>query len=233
MPAPTSPLATPLKGLPGVGPERAAQLARLGLFTVEDLLLHRPSRYEDRRHLQTIRELQLGKAATTRGRIVAQGLKTYAKRTKSVFEFVLEDGTGRLHCRWWNLPFMQKYFAVGDEVMVFGKAKSLKPRTIDHPETEVLETGEELFIHIDRIAPIYPLTEGLPQRWLRGLIWRTLARFEQHIPELWPGLLLPDLPTRATAVRRLHFPEQLKDAEEARQRLAVDEFLELQVAIQR
>ena len=175
------PLATPLTELSGVGPERAAQLARLKLFTVEDLLLHRPLRHEDRRHLRTIRELELGKAATTRGRIVAQGLKTYGRGTKSVFEFVLEDDTGRLHCRWWNLPFMEKYFEVGDEVMVFGKMKSLKPRTIDHPETEVLESCESLFIHIDRIAPIYPLTEGLPQRWLRGLVWRTLARFEEHI----------------------------------------------------
>ena len=233
MPVPNSPLATPLKELSGVGSERAAQLARLGLLTVEHLLLHRPSRYEDRRHLQTIRELQLGKAATTRGRIVAQGLKTYAKRTKSVFEFVLEDGTGRLHCRWWNLPFMEKYFEVGDEVMVFGKVKSLKPRTIDHPETEVIESGDELFIHIDRIAPIHPLTEGLTQRFLRGLIWRTLARFEEHIAEPHSGLVLPDLPPRANAVHLLHFPEEMDDTVKARERLALDEFIEMQIAIQR
>jgi len=233
MPVPNSPLATPLTGLPGVGPERAAQLARLGLLTVEDLLLHRPSRYEDRRHLQTIRELPFGKAGTTRGRIVAQGLKTYAKRTKSVFEFILEDGTGRLHCRWWNLPFMEKYFEVGDEVMVFGKLKSLKPRTIDHPETEVIETGDELFVHIDRIAPIHPLTEGLPQRFLRGLVWRTLSRFEEYITEPHPDLVLPDLPTRAKAVHLLHFPQELSDTVKARERLALDEFVELQIAIQR
>src|SRR5688500_1065248 len=107
------PLRTPLTELSGVGPERAAQLARLKLLTVEDLLLHRPTRHEDRRHLRTIRQLELGKAATTRGRIVAQGLKTFRKGSGSVFEFVLDDDTGRLHCRWWNLPFMEKYFAIG------------------------------------------------------------------------------------------------------------------------
>ena len=233
MPTTPPPLATPVLELPGVGPERARLLHRLKLFTVGDLLLHRPHRYEDRRHLLAIRELQPGRAATTRGRIVAQGLKTYAKRTKSVFEFVLEDGTGRLHCRWWNLPFMENYFAVGDEVMVFGRLKSLKPRTIDHPETEVIETGEDLSIHIDRIAPIYPLTEGLPQRWLRGLIWRTLARFEEHITEPRPKLVLPDLPGRANAIHMLHFPEDMRDPEKARQRLALDEFVELQTAIRR
>ena len=230
---PVPPLATPLTELYGVGPERAAQLARLKLFNVGDLLLHRPNRHEDRRHLLTIRELELGRSGTTRGRIIAQGLKTYSKRTKSVFEFVLEDGTGRLHCRWWNLPYMENYFAVGDEVMVFGKVKSLKPRSIDHPETEIIDGGEELLIHIDRIAPIYPLTEGLPQRFVRGLVWRTLARFEEHIVEPHPGVVLPDLPTRANAIHMLHFPQELSDVDIARRRLALDEFIELQIAIQR
>src|SRR5579872_2873933 len=225
-------LARPLKGLRGVGTEREAQLARLGLFTVEDLLLHRPRRYEDRRHFRSIAELQLDEAATTRGRIVALGLKRYRGGQKSVFEIILEDGTARLHCRWWNLPFMQNYFATGDEVFVFGKPNSLKPRTIDHPETEVIEGGEESFIHVNRIAPIYPLTEGLPQRWLRSLIWRALAEAEVEIAEPWPNVALKDFPPRANAMRMIHFPEAVEDIELARRRLALDEFIGLQREIQ-
>src|SRR5271169_2691452 len=169
-PPPVPALERPLKSVRGVGTEREAQLARLGLFTVEDLLLHRPRRYEDRRHFRTIAEMGLDEPGTTRGQIVALGLKTFRGGRKSVFEIILEDGTGRLHCRWWNLPFMQNYFAVGDEVFVFGRLISVRPRTMDHPETEVIEGGAESSIHINRIAPIYPLTEGLPQRWLRSLI---------------------------------------------------------------
>ena len=55
---------------------------------------------------------------------------------------------------------------------------------MDHPETEVIEGGEESFIHIARIAPIYSLTEGVPQRWLRGLMWRTLEKFEGQLDSL-------------------------------------------------
>jgi ATP-dependent DNA helicase RecG len=171
--------------LHGVGPERAAQLARLEIRTVEDLLLHRPLRYEDRRHLLPITQLQLGEAVTTRGTVVALGVKWYKKHTKSIFELILDDGTARLHCRWWNLPFMEKYFAVGNEVIVFGKPVQLKPRTMDHPETEVVEDGEDPIIHFSRLTPVYPLTEALPQRWLRSLIWRTLAQLEGQIPEPW------------------------------------------------
>src|SRR5882724_95680 len=227
-----SSLKMPITSLWGVGAERAAQLARLEIFTIEDLLLHRPKRYEDRRHFRKISELTKDEPFTARGTIVALGLKRYRGGSKSVFEIILDDGTGRLHCRWWNLPFMQNYFAQGDEVFVFGKPNSLKPRTIDHPETEVIEGGEESFIHINRIAPIYPLTEGLPQRWLRSLIWRTLQQYEPEIREPWPKLLLKDFPARANAIHMLHFPEALEDIEPARRRLALDEFIELQRQIQ-
>ena len=209
---PIPPLARPVTTLPGVGPERAAQLARLEIRTIEDLLLHRPRRYEDRRQFRPIAQLQLGEPATTRGTVVALGVKWFKKHTKSIFELILDDGTARLHCRWWNLPFMEKYFAVGDEVIVFGKPVALKPRTMDHPETEVVEDGEEDFIHFNRLTPVYPLTEGLPQRWLRSLIWRTLAQFEGQIPEPWPraapGRRRAEPARRAPeAIRMLHFPE--------------------------
>jgi ATP-dependent DNA helicase RecG len=171
---------------------------------------------------------------------------------------ILDDGTARLHCRWWNLPFMENYFAVGDEVVVYGRPLLLKPRTMDHPETEVVETGEENFIHLNRITPIYPLTEGLPQRWLRSLIWRTLERFEGQIIEPANRLPVADgkmqvkeevgattpqvatfnlqpatpFPMRARAIRLIHFPEEREDIELARRRLALDEFVQLQRAIQ-
>lgn len=235
---PASLLAQPVASLFGVGPERAALLARLEIHTVENLLLHRPQRYEDRAKLVKIAELLLHEPAITHGKVVALGTKWYKQHTKSIFELILDDGTGRLHCRWWNLPYMEKYFAAGNEVLVFGKPLLLKPRTIDHPETEVLEGGEESFIHLNRITPIYPLTDGLGQRWLRALIWRTLQAVESEIGEPWPKALrgpfssAEPLPSRAQAIRQVHFPEKREDIEVARKRLALDEFVELQRQIQ-
>jgi ATP-dependent DNA helicase RecG len=256
----TSGLQKSVTTLWGVGPERAKQLERLAIFTVEDLLLHRPRRYEDRRNFLPIANLQLGEAATVRGKIIAAGVKRWRKGERALFECVLDDGSAHLHCRWWQAqPWMDEYFVTGREFLAFGKPGSLRPRTMDHPETEWIEPGEESFIHFNRIVPVYPLTEGLQQRWLRGLIWRTLEKYEQQITEpnaakfqvpgsrsqvgnttttdrerpgtrnLELGTLLP---SRANAVHMLHFPEELADAEIARQRLALDEFLELQIQIQ-
>jgi ATP-dependent DNA helicase RecG len=236
-----NPLQTPLHQLPGVGPERASQLQRLELGAVGDLLLHRPRRYEDRRRFQRVADLQLDQPALLCGKIVASGLRRL-RGARSVFELIIDDGSGRLHCRWWNLPFMEKYFKTGEEVVVFGKPASLRPPTMDHPETEVIQRMETS-VHLNRIAPIYPLTEGLPQRWLRSLVWRVLEQFESAVAEPRPGLRLAGqpitvdgvsvpAPSRAQAVRMIHFPEEQADEEIARHRLALDEYVELQIAIQ-
>lgn len=243
-----SPLLQAVTSLWGVGSERARILARLGINSVQDLLLHRPRRYEDRRHFVSIRELQLKEPASVRGKVIASGTKRWKKGQRSTFECILDDGTAHLHCRWWQAyPWMEEYYAVGREFVVFGKADSLRPRTMDHPETELVETGDENLIHLNRITPIYPLTEGLPQRWLRGLMWRTLEQFvaaprENAAPfpewrsfdeRLETAGLAKQYPSRANAIHMLHFPETGEDVEIARQRLALDEFIGLQLQIQR
>ena len=248
-----SPLAAPITSLWGVGEERAKLLARLDIFTIEDLLLHPPRRYEDRRKFLPIRDLKVKEAATVRGTIIAAGTKRFKKGTRAMFECVFDDGTARLHCRWWQAqPWMTDWYAVGREFLIFGKLDDAKkPRTFTHPETELVEPGDDEFIHVNRIAPIHPLTEGLTARVLRTLIWRALERFETEIQEPQVGRVTPCapasglsqrraedgapyqfLPSRANALRMIHFPAELTDVEIARQRLALDEFVGLQCQIQ-
>lgn len=228
-----SPLTQPVTALWGVGIERAKLLARLNIFTVEDLLLHKPRRYEDRRRFLSIRDLKVKETATVRGEIVAAGIKRFKKGTRAMFECVLDDGTARLHLRWWQAQsWMPDYFAVGREFVVFGKPDSLKPRTMDHPETELVEPDDDEFVHVNRIAPIHPLTEGLTARVMRTLVWRALEKFEHDIAE--PSLPKPGtlhIPSRASAVRMIQFPEEFSDVEIARHRLALDEFIVLQSQI--
>jgi ATP-dependent DNA helicase RecG len=229
-----SPLAAPVTSVWGVGEERAKLLARLGIFTTEGLLLHKPRRYEDRRKFLSIRELKLDEPATVCGKIIAAGIKRFKKGTRAMFECVFDDGTARLHCRWWQAqPWMEDWFTVGREFLVFGKLEDAKkPRTFTHPETELVEPGEDEFVHVNRIVPVHPLTEGLTARVLRTLVWRALEKFEKEITEPAIALDLKRFPARSNAVRMIHFPEELTDVEIARQRLALDEFVVLQFQIQ-
>lgn len=227
-----------------------ALLARLGIRTVGDLLLHPPRRYENRCHFVAIRDLEVDVAATVRGRIVTLGVNRF-RSGKSVFQLVVDDGTARLHCRWWNLPFLERMFSVGEELLVHGRPQLLRPRTMDHPETEKVVTGDEESVHLNRWVPMYPLTEGLTQRVLRSLAWQAVERFADDVMEPHPelqlagielpaeegagslrlGLTVGKCPERREAIRSLHFPSDPGSAERARRRLALDEFVELQRAI--
>ena len=228
------PLRRPVATVWGVGEERAKLLARLDIFTVEDLLLHKPRRYEDRRKFLPIRDLKLKEAATVRGKIIAAGVKRFRKGARTMFECVFDDGTARLHCRWWQAQsWMPDWYAVGREFLIFGKLDDdKKPRAFTHPETELVEPGEDEFIHVNRIVPIHPLTDGLTARVMRTLVWRALEKYESEITEPAIKLDLKTVPARANAVRMIHFPNELTDVEFARQRLALDEFVALQFQIQ-
>ncbi|HAB18136.1 MAG TPA: ATP-dependent DNA helicase RecG [Verrucomicrobiota bacterium] len=245
-------LDSPLGVLRGVGPDRIQLFERMGVHTIGDLLLHAPRRYEDRRTFKTVRELSLGQSVTVRAKVVAAGVNRF-RSGKTVFQMVLDDGTARLHCRWWNLPFLERVFSVGDDLLVFGKVHSLRPRTMDHPETEKVMADDEEQIHLNRLVPVYPATEGLTQRVLRGLTWQAVERFADLVPEMHPELKLVQLsvrpavelggrqlaleahrlPPRSEAIRQVHFPGEPWMADLARQRLALDEFVTLQRTIQR
>jgi len=247
-PPPQEPLKQPVTALWGVGEERAKQLARLDILRVEDLLLHKPRRYEDRRKFLPIAKLELKAPATVRGKVIAAGMKSWKKGARSLFECILDDGTARLHLRWWQAyEWMEDYYAVGREFLAFGKIESLRPRTMDHPETERIEPDDDEFVHVNRIVPIHALTEGLTARVMRTLVWRALERFvaasresaanfsewqtlDERLAALSRGAAT--LPSRANAVHMIHFPEELTDVEIARQRLALDEFVALQLQIQ-
>src|SRR3954452_20304586 len=123
----SNPWQRPVTALYGVARERAELLKKLEIGTVEDLLLHRPKRYEDRRMLKSIAELQAGDLVTVRGTIVNMGVKWFRMRSQSIFELVVDDGTARLYCRWWNLPYLEKNFQKGEDVVVCGKLKEGKP----------------------------------------------------------------------------------------------------------
>jgi len=226
----TNALARPLAELPGVGEERATQLARLKCHTLGDLLLHRPRRYEDRRDIRPISELSTEEPRLARGKIMVVGT-SHLRGGRRLFEFVLEDDSGSVRCRWWNCNYMDRLFHRDDDVLVFGKLTAGKRPGLDHPETEIIERDDDPTVHVNRIVPVYPLTEGMPQRWLRRVMFGLLQKHTNEIPE--PTYTAAGLPNRRDAIGNLHFPNDMDDAKAARRRLALDEFVELQSTIRR
>src|SRR5258708_21968172 len=169
----TSTEPTPLAAIHGIGPRYAELLAKLGLLTHDDLLHFVPRRYEDRRHLKPVSAAQEGEATTVRGKIhsAKPGRWGSLKLEITVGPATLESTKDLLTARWYG--FRPYGIKEGGDVFLFGKlTRDKKGRwTMNNPDYEMAHDDAESHIHIDRIAPIYNLTEGLTQPVLRRLMF--------------------------------------------------------------
>ena len=227
---PGSPLEAPAQFIKGVGPARAQQLARLGLHTVGDLLYHRPHRYEDRSRIAGIASLIPGEKGTTQGTVVA-----VSERRHGVYQFhaALSDETGVLQATWFGQRFLRKLIKRGLRLIVHGKVERFGALRMTVDEFEILTGDEEDRLHTGRIVPIHPATEGLTPRVLRTMVAAALASTLPDVPETLPAEIRRQhgFVDRADALQALHFPQARGDEERARQRLAFDELLTMQLGL--
>ncbi|PZN10527.1 MAG: DNA helicase RecG [Bacillota bacterium] len=226
---------TPLSRLPGVGRRTAQRLARLGLTTAGDLLWHLPRRYEDRSRWKRIAGLLAGETATVEAEVVeAEEVRTRSGR--ALVRATVTDGTGRLEVVFFNQPFRLQQLRPGRRLLFSGRVEEgYRGLRMDHPEVEFLEGDDDVPVHTARIVPVYPATEGMGQRFLRGLAWRVVGPLAERVPEILPSALRRalDLPDRATALRDIHFPPDEERLEAARRRLAFEEWFVMQIALAR
>ncbi len=229
--APHSPASTPLAAIHGIGPKYAELLAKLGLFTHDDLLHFVPRRHEDRRHLKPLSEAQEDQTITVRGKIhsAKPGRWGALKLEITVGPATLSNSNDLVVARWYG--FRPYGIKEGSDVFLYGKVNRDKKGlwAMKQPDYEIAHEDAESYIHIDRIAPIYNLTEGLTQRVLRRLMYEATQRTPFTAPEFYPApsSMIP----REEAFRKIHFPESWPAEERARQRLAYDEFFVLQCVV--
>jgi ATP-dependent DNA helicase RecG len=221
-------LDAPVVELRGIGATYADHLARLGITTVRDLLYHPPVRHNDYSRLKTINQLRAGETAT----IIGTVWDVRQQRSRSGLQMltvVLSDTTATIGCTFFNQPYLEREFRQGRRIVVSGRVEPWAGRLgLRAPEWEPLEREG---VNTGRLIPVYPLTRGLTQRWLRRQIRTALDQWSERVADPLPvglrereGLLsLPD------ALRALHFPPDEATAAAARRRLAFDELLVLQL----
>jgi len=229
-------LKSDIQYLKGVGPRRAAVLNSVGIKNVSDLLQYYPRRYLDRSMIVPIGSLQANMEATVIGKVMGKGI---LKGRRKRLEVVLGDDTGYIALIWFaGYQYLEKMFKKGDIFSVTGQVTYFQQRQIVHPEVERIEDEAAELIHTGRIIPVYPSTAelkkaGITGRAFRRMITTALDSVGEKIGDFLPESYLSDndLMSRQNAVREIHYPEKLDDAEKARRRLAFDELLELQYLI--
>jgi ATP-dependent DNA helicase RecG len=227
-------LDTNVKFLKGIGERRAEQLERLGIRTARDLLWHLPHRYIDASTVTPLVRAEVGQEVACIGRVVAKGVLP-TRRGLRIFHAVLRDDSGVLECVWPGQAFLDRSIAVGQTLLVSGPVRFYHGRQMAPREFVILADadGDAEPLAGGKVLPVYPATEGLSHKVIRGLV-------DRHLDELiaLSGDVLPeplrrslDLPSLPDALRAVHRPSTAAEAELGRRRLAFDELLDLQLML--
>ncbi len=221
-------------------------LTRIGLATLEDLLLYFPTRYSQISAWKHIADVTVGEHVTICGKVTSTGTRKGWKNGTPIGEATVEDITGEMNIIWFNQVFLAKKIKVGDIVEVTGKVtEGTHGVYIANPEIQEravlpIDTHDSLFngdeTRLETFGfPIYPETRGLTSKWMYHAVHKMLGQgVLDHIPETIPEDILKryNLPSRKTALVWIHMPKKESDAQAARKRFAFEEVFFIQLARQ-
>ena len=227
--APPVTMLTPVTYLKGVGPRRAELLARLGITTAGDLLMHVPRRYEDATTVLPVSRAQPGQDVTVLGRVISKGIIP-TRRGLRIFQAVIQDASGLLEVGWPGQPHLDRSINVGDVLLLSGPVRIFHGRQLA-PREFVNLGADDAGTAGGRVLAVYPATEGLPTKLLRQLV-------DVHLDALLPLVVDPlpagvlsaaGVPSLADALRLVHRPGSVREAERGRARLAFEELFCVQL----
>lgn len=211
-----------IRFLKGVGEKRASLLEKLGIFTVADLIHYYPRAYEYRGNVVTVENAPLGQVCSLELTVGTSPTYKLVRKGFSVTKFTAFDESGTILITIFNQPYAKDLYRLGSQFRFYGKVEgNFVRKELTNPVSEQIKEGKVL----DAIIPIYPLTSGIGQNFLRTLIKDVTAVFS--IEESLPDEMLDEfsLMPKAEALKAVHFPENEEVLARAKTRLSFDELL--------
>lgn len=221
----------PVTSLKGIGEKTAGLFARLGIYTVEDLLHDYPRAYDAYEEPVPVGKLQENTTAAVAGQL----LKTPSvRRFKNIQVIVatVKDMTGSLQLTWYNMPYLRNTLQMGQFLVFRGRAVKKGGRlTMEQPEIFTPEAYEAVR---DSMQPIYGQTKGLGNKAIVRAVAQALEQRQLEREYLPPSLREKyELAEYNYAIEHIHFPSSRQELLFARKRLVFDEFFFFLLAVRR
>ena len=220
-----------VKFVKGVGPNRVKLLNKLNIYTVEDLITYYPREYEDRSKPKNIADTADGEEVLIDAIVTSKirEIRTY-KRGMTIYKLLVRDETGACEITWYNQSYLKNVFSVGKRYKFYGRInKKIGITEMLSPVYDI--DGKDN--NTGKIIPIYPLTYNLSQNTLRKIIENGLNASKGELKETLPEYILKDnnLIGLKDAIEIIHFPNTFNDFSKARNRLAFEELLTMQLLL--
>jgi ATP-dependent DNA helicase RecG len=219
----------PVSTLSGVGPKVAERLAALGIETVRDLVEHVPRDFLDWSEARGFAALRLGQEATVECTVERARLRPTRRRNLKLVEAAVVDGEGgRATAVWFNQAWLAERLAPGTRVLVHGELQAGGTFKVERHEL----AGDGAGLHTVGLVPLYPASEAVSTVKLRELTERALPIVRWYADALPAELRQKEnLPLRADALAAYHRPKRREEVRTARERLALEELIVLQLSL--
>ena len=218
-----------VKYIKGVGPARVLLLNKLGIFTLKDLITYYPRTYEDRSKPKFICECEEGEEVLIEA-VICNNMTNVRLKGKTMQRVIVRDETGSATITWFNQIYLKGKFKVGEKYKFFGRVTKKGGKIMfNSPVFDVEEKSQ----NTGRIIPIYPLTYNLSQNNIRKIMEAAIRETYGNLEETLPQYLLDEykLENINDATKHIHFPDEFKDFNVARNRLVFEELLSVQLAL--
>ncbi len=217
-----------VREIKGIGSKKAEYLRKLGIRTIEDMLLFFPRDYEDRRKAVNIREASEGDTVMIKGKADIVAADRYRYGGIQRLRLLVTDDTDSLEVVFFNAKYVRDRFKTGEEYLFYGKISvNFGKKQMLHPEFENAD-GKAFY----GIFPVYPLTRGISQKEMRTYQMQ-IKHMYRELQDMLPEKMLTEnnLCSINYALENIHFPEEKHKLLEAKYRLIFDESLILQTGL--
>ncbi len=226
-------LDTEVRYVKRVGPARSEQLGKLGIHTVEDLLMYFPRRFDLRPQVQLIASLRGDEqTATVAGEVADTNYRPYGR--KPCFECTLVSDDGWVLVKWFHGGYLRDKVKAGLHIAVIGKVSKYKEAIqFINPRLQILHDPSGAKLSADEMLPVYPAGAKLTSGHIAFIVKQVLGETERLVPRWFDREYLArrGLMDRPAAVAAMHRPEDRKQWSTARRRLAYDECMLMQLGI--
>ena len=238
-------LSTDIRYIKGIGEKKAQALAKLGVFSLFDLVSYFPRRYEDRSVFAPIESLQDGQQAVIDTYVAEEPRLARIRKGMELVKFKAVDGTGSVDITYFNQGYVKNAISRGDHLYFYGKVevKGLR-RSMANPVYEKALPEEDEYspqpaadphaVRVTgRIVPIYRTTAGISNKVLMQAIRSGMDACGDHLPELIPQEIKSrqKLCEARYAYENIHFPRDMETLAIARRRMVFEELFVLACAL--
>lgn len=219
-----------ITNIPGIGPNTAQKLKKLGIYIVSDLIHYYPRGWDDFSNIVDITSIVDGEKNTIKAELISINQFISPYKRMYITNALFKDDSGSLKVTWFNQPYLIKNLIKHETYLLSGKATKYQGQlALNSPITELADKSP---VHSGRIVPIYPLTEGLTSRMLRKNILH-LTKTIKSIPDTLPDELIKKykLSPLSASLVNIHFPASFNILEQSKLRLSLEELAPIQLSI--